>query len=81
MIKFDQISTHVRLTLSETSDQLPNLTKEDLDENISSLLECIGSFELKDRLQIRRQCWELFPDSSMRQIIDLCFPAQLGIKF
>ena len=74
----DIIYHHVKNVISEDSNQIPNIKEEEIQEIVSDLMNTIKSMEKLDRLTIRRTCWESFKDANSRQIIDLCFPAQLG---
>ena len=77
-MNYSIIYDHVKNTISEDSDQFPNLRAEDIEEIITNLMLVVKSVDKLDRLTIRRTCWDSFKDSNTRQIIDLCFPSQLG---
>jgi hypothetical protein len=77
-MNYDKIHDHVVHTTSHDSNQIPNLEPKEMSIIIDNLMETIKSLDKLDRLSIRRTCWDTFKDSNSRQVIDLCFPAQLG---
>lgn len=77
-MNYDKICEHVKHITSVDSNQIPNLDSKEMDEIVLDLMSTIKSMKKLDRLSIRRTCWETFKDANARQIIDLCFPAQLG---
>lgn len=77
-MSLDNICQHVEYITNLSGNQIPNLEATELDTIVSDLMSTIKSMEKLDRLSIRRTCWDKFPDANTRQIIDLCFPAQLG---
>lgn len=77
-MNYDMICEHVKYITSVNSNQIPNLEPKEMDAIVLDLMSMIKSMEKLDRLSIRRTCWETLKDANARQIIDLCFPAQLG---
>jgi hypothetical protein len=77
-MNYDKIHDHVVQITSHNSNQIPNLESKEMDMIIENLMETIKSMDKLDRLSIRRTCWDTFKDANSRQVIDLCFPAQLG---
>jgi hypothetical protein len=77
-MNYDKIHDHVEHIISQDSNQIPNLQSKEMAFIVENLMQTIKSMDKLDRLSIRRTCWEAFQDSNSRQIIDLCFPAQIG---